>query len=73
MKKVLIIILVLLLVAAGITGGFWWYRETHIFVEEAVYEKSAEALDLRGQEISLEHYYSVHSQLPNCDTCRITV
>ena len=36
MKKVLIIILVLLLVAAGITGGFWWYRETHIFVEEAV-------------------------------------
>ena len=48
MKKVLIIILVLLLAAAGIAGGFWWYRETHIFVEDAVYEKKAESLDLRG-------------------------
>ena len=67
MKKVLIIILVLLLAAVGIAGGFWWYRETHIFVEDAVYEKKAESLDLRGQDISAEHYASVHSQLPNCD------
>ena len=65
MKKVLIIVLVVLLAVAGAAGGFMWYRSTHIFVEDAVYAKNAEQLDLRGQEISLEHFESVRSQLPD--------
>ena len=67
MKKVLIIILVVLLLGAGAVGGFWWYRETHIFVDDAVYAKNAELLDLRGQDISVAHYDSVHAQLPQAD------
>ena len=67
MKKVLIIILVILLVAAAVVGGFWWYRNTHIFVDDAVYAKNAETLDLRGQDISVEHYLSVRNQLPGCE------
>ena len=61
MKKVLIVILVVLLLGAAAVGGFLWYRGAHIFVEDAVYAKNAEVLDLRGQDISLEHYNSVDS------------
>lgn len=67
MKKVIIIVLVVLLAVAAATGGFLWYRDAHIFVEDAVYAKNSEILDLRGQDISLEHYNSVHSQLPDTE------
>lgn len=66
MKKVLLWILVVLLLAAGAFGGWYWYRETHIFIEDAVYAKDSESLDLRGTGISQEHYDSLHAQLPDC-------
>ena len=37
MKKVLLWILVILLLAGAAFGGWYWYRESHIFVEDAVY------------------------------------
>ena len=64
MKKVLIWLLVILLLAAAAYGGWYWYRETHIFIEDAVYAKNSESLDLRGTGISLEHYDSLQAQLP---------
>lgn len=67
MKKVLIIILVVALVIAAGVGGFMWYRNTHIFVEGEAYAKNSQSLDLRGTGISVEHYDSVHAQLPNCE------
>jgi len=67
LKKVLIIILIVLLLILGGMLGFVWYQHTHIFVEDAVYAKSAEMLDLRGQDISIAHYNAVHSQLPQCE------
>lgn len=66
MKKVLLWILILALLAGAGYGGWYWYRETHIFVEDAVYAKDSETLDLRGTGISREHYDTVHAQLPNC-------
>ena len=69
-KKVLwilfAVVLVLALAVAGVTGYFW-YQNNHIFVEDAVYPINAKTLDLRGQDISFEHYDAVHSQLPNCE------
>ena len=67
MKKVLLWILILALLAGAGYGGWYWYRETHIFVEDAVYAKDSETLDLRGTGISREHYDTVHAQLPNCE------
>ena len=67
MKKVLIVILVILLAVLAGLCGYLWYQNTHIFVEDAVYAIKSEALDLRGQEISFEHFDSVHTQLPDCD------
>ena len=71
MKKVLCVVLVILLVfalAAAGGYGYAWYRSNHIFVEDAVYPIDAQSLDLRGQDISFDHYNAVHSQLPNCET-----
>ena len=59
------VVLVLALAVAGVTGYFW-YQNNHIFVEDAVYPINAETLDLRGQDISFEHYDAVHTQLPRC-------
>lgn len=42
------------------------YRESHIFVEDAVYPRDAAQLDLRGTGISIEHYDAIRSQLPQC-------
>ena len=67
MKKVLITILVILLLALAGMGGYLWYRNTHIFVEDAVYAKNSQALDLRGNGISIEHYETVKAQLPGCE------
>lgn len=67
LKKALIIILVTLLLILGGMLGYVWYQNTHIFVEDAVYAKDSELLDLRGQEISPDHYDSLHRQLPQCE------
>lgn len=68
MKKKLILVLAAVLAAAGsILGYNAWYRSTHIFVEDAVYEKELTELDLRGSGLSLEHYEAVRQQLPDCE------
>ena len=68
MKKWIALILVaVLLITGGILGYNAWYKNTHIFVEDAVYEKDLTSLDLRGTGVSLAHYESVRQQLPDCD------
>ena len=66
MKKWIILTLVAaLLVTGGILGYNVWFHNTHIFVENAVYEKDLTSLDLRGTGVSLEHYEAVRQQLPD--------
>lgn len=68
MKKSLLILAVLALLAAASLGGYHiWYQNTHIFVENTVYEKDSIQLDLRGQELSVSHYETLKAQLPECE------
>lgn len=67
MKKVLSILAVVLLVILLAVGGFVLYVYTHVFVEDAVYAKNAEVLDIRGEDISEEHYLSLRELLPECE------
>lgn len=71
MKKTIIWISVLVTLAllgtVGFAVGSAWYQNSHIFVEDAVYEKDLAYLDLRGTGVSLEHYEAVRSQLPACE------
>ena len=70
MKKTLIGICVALILMLGTMGAILGYhvkyQNEHIFVEDAVYEKSLTSLDLRGTGVSLEHYEAVRQQLPDC-------
>ena len=65
--RVLVVILVVLALAIAGVLGFLWYRNNHIFVEDAVYPIRSESLDLREEDISVEHYEAVRAQLPNCE------
>lgn len=70
MKKavviVLIVVLVLALAGAGFVGYRYWYEQTHIFIEDAVYEADASYIDLRGTGVSMEHYFQLKAALPGC-------
>lgn len=68
-KKILRVFLAVLLICAlAAAGGYGyaWYLNNHFFVEGAAYPINAEQLDLRGEEISFEHYNAVRAQLPEC-------
>ena len=70
MKKAIVILLVLILVlalgAAGVEGYRYWYNETHVFVEDAVYEEDATYIDLRGTGASMDHYLQLKAAMPDC-------
>jgi len=69
-KKAIVILLVVILVlslgAAGVLGYEYWYNETHIFIEDAVYEEDATYIDLRGTGASMDHYLQLKAVMPNC-------
>ena len=71
MKKTLITVLVVivLVLALGIAGalGYVWYRDNHVFVEGTAYPVDAQQLDLREEDISVEHYHALQEQLPRCE------
>lgn len=61
----LVILVIMVLVLAG-TVGMIWYRTTHVFVDGEAYPMNAEFLDLREEEVSLDHYKALQAQLPGC-------
>ena len=66
MRKVLIVaIVVLSLILAGLVG-YIVYDMTHFNVDGESYALYAKELDLTEEEISIDHYLTVRSQLPNC-------
>ena len=69
-KKAIVILLVVILVlslgAASVMGYEYWYNETHVFIEDAVYEEDATYIDLRGTGASMEHYLQLKAAMPDC-------
>ena len=65
MKKLLIAVIALAVIALSLLG-LLLYQSGHIYVEDAVYAKSASELDLRGMDISVQHYEAVRSKMPGC-------
>ena len=62
-----VILLVLVLAVGGMVGYYVWYQGSHIFVEDAVYDRELTSLDLRGTGVSMDHYEAVRQQLPDCE------
>lgn len=63
-KKLRIVLLALLLIAAA---GLVWMLMTYHVVGFRLYPKKAAALDLRGQEISVEHYEKLSEKMPGIE------
>ena len=66
-KTLIIILLVLVILAAGLLGGVVWFINTHFFVGGKPYANDAQALDLRGQKISMEEYRMLRERLPEAE------
>ena len=66
MRKVLIIAIVVLALILAALVGYIAYDMTHFTVEGEKYPNYAKELDLTEEEISIDHYLAVRSQLPNC-------
>lgn len=43
-----------------------WFFCTHVIVDWKVYSKQEDILDLRGEEITPEHYDAIREKLPDC-------
>ena len=72
MKKKIIIAVAAVLAAAlltlgGVAGYRAYYNNTHVFIENAVYEKDAQSISLRGTGASVEHYEALRAALPECE------
>ena len=67
MKRKIIAVLAVLL-AAGLIAvlAAAQYRNSHVFIDGAVYDRNAAVLDLRGTEITAAYYDTVRAALPDC-------
>lgn len=63
---VLVIVLVLVLLLAA-TVGLIWFNRNFALVEWHVYPRNAEFLNLRGKEITVEHYEAIRERFPDCE------
>lgn len=65
-KKKILMVLVILLMLGSIAAGLVWNTRHFHFVDFRFYPKDAEALDLRGEDISVSHYEKLRRKLPDC-------
>ena len=70
-KKTLVTILIVvaLVLALGVAGvfGYIWYRDNHVFVEGDAYDIALQSLDLTQEDISVQYYDELKTQLPDCE------
>ena len=62
-KKTIAFIAAMLLITAGVL----LFVETYVLVDDQLYERHAETLDLRGTGITVEHYDNICKKMPQCD------
>ena len=66
--KVLALLSVLLALILSIEVVLFFLSKTvYIKIDDTRYERSASSLDLRGKDISLEHYNHLRKELPRCE------
>lgn len=65
-KTALAIAAVALAISIACVGAIF-YIVSHIFVDGRAYSKTAQTLDLRGEEITAEHYEKLRRKLPHCE------
>ena len=65
-KKALVWVLLAVLLAA-LACGLVWHMTHYIMVDFRFYPRDARTLDLRGKEITVQHYQRLSRRLPECE------
>lgn len=65
-KTALAIAAVALAICVACVGAIFFIIN-HVFVDGKAYSKTAQVLDLRGEEITAEHYEKLRRKLPQCE------
>lgn len=65
-NSVLLAIVLVLAIVLSAAGGIGWILHNNYIIDFHLYPKTAASMDLRGQDISAEHYEALHSKLPGC-------
>ena len=63
----LVIVLVIILVALLIIAAGLFFLVTNEIVEGKIYPKNVQVLNLRGREVTVEHYEKVRAKFPNAE------
>ena len=66
-KKTIVALLAVLVLLVAALMGLMVVNARCYVIDGRLYAKDAESLDLRGREISVEHYETVRSVLPDCE------
>lgn len=66
-KKIVSLLLGISVLVAAVGFGLKYYWDTHLFLDGRVYPRDAVNLDLRGTEISADHYEALREALPGCE------
>lgn len=66
-KKKIAVGLIVTAVVLALAAGLVWTMLHFFLVDFRLYDKQAESLDLRGQNISLSHYDKLRQRFPGCE------
>ena len=65
-KKMLMVLLPLIMILSAVCGVFWHMRH-YVLIDMQFYSRDVQQLDLRDQEISIQHYERLLRQIPECE------
>ena len=65
-KSVLLAVVLILAILLAVVGGLFLILNGNYLVDFKLYPKNASSMDLRQEEISIEHYDTLHEKLPRC-------
>lgn len=67
MKKIIVALLAVLVLLVAALMGLMVVNDRNYMIDGRPYPKDAESLDLRGKDITLQHYETVCQVLPECE------
>ena len=66
-KSALLAVVLILAILLSVAGGAFWILNTNYLVDFKIYPKNAASMDLREEDISIEHYEALRQKLPECE------
>ena len=66
-RKKLLMVLIILLLFAAVGAGLAWHMTHYTMVDLRFYPKNARSLDLRGENISVQHYEKLSRRMPEVE------